>query len=559
MTEEPRWFERNPELFQYHLREMENLGFTLDEAALKEERLVRFRGVSRYDRDRVIEIVYPDGFPSLPPTIRSPVGSGTAPLVRHQDPRTGTLCVFGFGGNRWRADLEPLEIVLAADRLIRNYAPDAIVSDEEWVPEPRVRHFDYVPGWSVLVPPPFSELSMDELRQYIGATIRVRIENGYARAIVTHLKMASVEHKANSDFLSVWTQWIDQAQVRNVFLRVVDERPPFSPTDPNLQHWLEAHNIRLQPKSDTWGVLIFPDEWIYRQQFRPAWLGFRASLAKTSFVRCYLVRRDDFRVRTPFGNQLAQRTVLMVGCGSLGSATAVTLAQEGLGKLILADADVYEPGNAVRHQLGLQSFGYGKAWALQGRIRSVAPFSQVQVLPQLVGEAGNDQERLEFYNAFFEADLIADTTGDQSVGHFLNDLCVRHGKPLVAVSVTNGAWSAEVFRYRPGRSGCRLCWYLQYDRESVPSLPTERMVFAPGCNQPTFVAGAADVAVAGGLAARMITETLVNPDTGYDLLVWVSRDERGWMPRVETRAVPPDPRCVYCASSRGTAGNRSST
>lgn len=558
MTEEPRWFERNPDLLKKHVDELKELKFTLDESALKEERLVRFRGNSRYDPTREIEITYPDGFPSISPTIRSPLRPGMVPLARHQDPRTGELCAFGFADSRWRADLEPFEIVLAADKLIREFPPSAAVPDKDWVPEPRIRHFEYLPGWSILVPPPFSELSLDELRQYRGARIRVRKEKGYVRAIVTHLTMARVDHKADPDFVSDWSQWLERTQERNILLRVVAEPPPFSTNDPEFRRWLHAHNIRLEPKHEIWGILIFPDEWVIRYEVRPAWLGFRASIFKADFIRCYPVCRDDQRVRTPFGELLAGRTVLMVGCGALGSATAVALAQEGLGKLVLADHDVYEPGNAVRHQVGIQNFGRGKARALAERIRSVAPFCQVRVLSQVVGVPLNDEQRREFYAAFHEADLIVDTTGLQSVGHFLNDLCVRYSKPLVVASVTNGVWSAEVFRYRPGKSGCRLCWYLQYDRESVPSLPREQLVFAPGCNQPTFIGGAADVAVAGGLAARMITETLVNPDAGYDLLVWVNRDERGWMPRVEARPIHPDPRCAYCSNTRGATGDRPS-
>ncbi|MBY6277776.1 MAG: hypothetical protein CWE10_16530 [Symbiobacterium thermophilum] len=555
MTEEPRWFERNPELFQRHLREMEDLGFTLDEDALKKERLVRFRGVSRYDPAREIEITYPDGFPSISPTVRSPLRPGIAPLARHQDPCTGTLCVFGFADSRWHVEMEPLDIIVAAENLIREYQPGAVIPDRDWVPEPRVNHFEYRPGWSILIPPPFFDLSLDELRQYRRARIRLRKENRAVRAIVTHLKTASVEHRADREFLSDWAQWLERAQARNVSLRVVTDHPPFSSSNLDLLQWLGAHHISLNSKHDAWGLLVFPDEWLDRHQTRPAWLGIHASRYRANLIHCHPVSKDDYRVRTPFGDQLAGRTVLMVGCGSLGSATAMALAQEGLGKLILADPDIYEPGNAVRHQVGIQSFGRPKAMALAERIRSVAPFSQVKVLPLSVGVSNDEKGRRDFYTCFHEADLVVDTTGHQSVGHFLNDLCVRHGKPLVVASVTNGAWSAEVFRYRPGKSGCRLCWHLQGNRESVPSLPRERLIFAPGCNQPTFIGGAADVAVAGGLAARMITETLVNPDAGHDLLVWVNRDERGWLPRVETRAIPPDPRCVYCTNSRGAAGD----
>ena len=39
--------------------------------------------------------------------------------------------------------------------------------------------------------------------------------------------------------------------------------------------------------------------------------------------------------------KLSQSSVLVLGCGSLGSAQATLLARAGIGRLILADRDIY--------------------------------------------------------------------------------------------------------------------------------------------------------------------------------------------------------------------------
>jgi hypothetical protein len=273
-------------------------------------------------------------------------------------------------------------------------------------------------------------------------------------------------------------------------------------------------------------------------------------MGKAEWVRCHVASRDDVEVRTPHGAQLGHRHVLMVGCGSLGSAVAVNLTQEGIGRFTLVDADDYEPGNAVRHQVGMDHFGESKVLSVAQRMRELNPCVGITPLEAPVGFMRSPHNRSAFEDALETADIVVDTSGSQSVAHYLNDRCTALGRPFVVGSVTNGVWSAEVFRYRPGLSGCRVCWSLTFADRSPPSAPLDHRRFAPGCNQPTFVGGAADVAVAAGLTARMVTESLTNPTHAtQDYLVWTNRSAEGsWAPRVESFAVPPDPRCHRCHS-----------
>lgn len=165
-----------------------------------------------------------------------------------------------------------------------------------------------------------------------------------------------------------------------------------------------------------------------------------------------------------------------------------------------------------------------------------------------IGDWRDSTQRNKFFKVFQQVDIIVDTTGNQSVAHYLNDLCTKHRKPLIIGSVTNGIWSAEIFRYRPGRSGCRICWSYTYGNIAPPEAPNNGRQFAPGCNQPTFVGGAADLGIAGGLVARMAIETILKPDMAdKDYLVWTNRvDDGRWEPHVQAFAVPRHPRCLRC-------------
>ncbi|MBC7077237.1 MAG: ThiF family adenylyltransferase, partial [Synergistales bacterium] len=312
-----------------------------------------------------------------------------------------------------------------------------------------------------------------------------------------------------------------------------------------IRDWLLSVGVSPPLKTDAWTLFVFPDEWGDRFTRRATWLALHTGDGLAEWVRCYSVTPDDVATRTPFGMSLSGKSVLLVGCGSLGSAAAVALAQEGVGNLVLIDGDRFEPGNSVRHQVAVHKFGIPKAVALEERVREVAPHCKVRSVEAHVGLGRSRESREAFSEAFTNADIVVDTTGDQSVGHYLNYLCVTRRKPLVVGWVTNGIWSAEVLRYRPGVSGCRMCWSFGFGDRRPPEQPRARLQFAPGCNQPTFVGGAADVAVAGGLVARMTTETLLDPGAaGYDYLVWVNRTDGGqWQPRVELHAVPRHPQC----------------
>ena len=79
-------------------------------------------------------------------------------------------------------------------------------------------------------------------------------------------------------------------------------------------------------------------------------------------------RESDDRVA-----RLVSASVAVIGCGSLGSGVAVTLAQAGVGDLLLIDPERLSPANISRHALGQQYVGQNKATALSHHLRSNFP------------------------------------------------------------------------------------------------------------------------------------------------------------------------------------------
>jgi hypothetical protein len=112
-------------------------------------------------------------------------------------------------------------------------------------------------------------------------------------------------------------------------------------------------------------------------------------------------RGADPRART-----LRGKTVVLVGCGSVGAALALALAQAGVGRLVLIDPDTLKWANIGRHPLGAADVDRPKAKAMAERIRRGLPHVSVDHhVTDLAAVLREHPKVLE------EADLILAATG----------------------------------------------------------------------------------------------------------------------------------------------------
>lgn len=106
------------------------------------------------------------------------------------------------------------------------------------------------------------------------------------------------------------------------------------------------------------------------------------------------------RIRMLLGDdavaKLQQSTVMVVGCGAVGSFAVEALARSGIGRLILVDFDVIEPSNINRQLFALTStVGQPKVDVAAIRVRDINP--DIRVTP---------------INAFFDDVFMADVEPD---------------------------------------------------------------------------------------------------------------------------------------------------
>lgn len=115
------------------------------------------------------------------------------------------------------------------------------------------------------------------------------------------------------------------------------------------------------------------------------------------------------RGHDPRAAQLRQKTVAIVGCGSVGGAIAIQLAQAGVGHLILVDPDRLKWPNIGRHVLGATAIDQTKAKALAEKMRT--DFPHIQVTAHV---ADADTFVREQSGKLGNIDLIVSATGDWS-------------------------------------------------------------------------------------------------------------------------------------------------
>lgn len=162
--------------------------------------------------------------------------------------------------------------------------------------------------------------------------------------------------------------------------------------------------------------------------------------------------------------KLKQSSVLLLGCGGLGSPVALYLAAAGIGRLGLADPDQVEISNLQR-QIAHDTAGLGewKTASAAARVRALNP--HVAVEERRVSEGG---EGSVAWASTFE--VIVDATDRYASRLRHNEWAFSLGLPFVTGAVSGQAGQAYAFDPRCGPP-CYACL--------VPVAPCAGEISAP--------------------------------------------------------------------------------
>jgi len=151
--------------------------------------------------------------------------------------------------------------------------------------------------------------------------------------------------------------------------------------------------------------------------------------------------------------RLAESHALIVGAGGLGSPVALYLAAAGVGRLSIVDADRVERSNLQRQILHSDHLvGHLKTESAAQRLAALNPTIQIDTFPTRLDKTNADQ-------LVEPVDLVIDGSDNFPTRYLLNEVCIRHRKPLVYGAVLRFSGQVAVFQAGDGQSPCYRCLF----------------------------------------------------------------------------------------------------
>jgi len=214
---------------------------------------------------------------------------------------------------------------------------------------------------------------------------------------------------------------------------------------------------------------------------------------------------------------LTGKKVGIIGCGSLGSKIAASLARSGVGEFVLVDDDILTPGNLLRHELDGRSLGMHKVEGLESRLKAIAP--GVNVLARRVSLGGQEASgtTASVLDQLGTCDLLIDATADPQGFNFVAAVARNALRSMIWVEVYAGGIGGFVARLRPEIEPpphAARRQYIAWCREQgVPWHGEDRDYGVRDAMDRPLVADDADVTVIAAHASRMGLDVLVQSDT----------------------------------------------
>lgn len=204
--------------------------------------------------------------------------------------------------------------------------------------------------------------------------------------------------------------------------------------------------------------------------------------------------------------QLGTNSVMVVGCGSIGSAAAEALAGYGLGRVLLVDPDRFLWHNMLRHTLGPESVGRRKVHALKSQLNARWPRQAVEAYPIDVVDQAHLVRRL-----IEGIDLVICAADGIAPRRVVSHLGRRAGKPAIMACVLDNGAIGEILRLRPApRFGCLLCFRAHLDEiGAMDAEADQELDYGTGRVHQPMTAVPPDLRYMGTLAAKTAVATLL--------------------------------------------------
>lgn len=165
--------------------------------------------------------------------------------------------------------------------------------------------------------------------------------------------------------------------------------------------------------------------------------------------------------------KLAAASVLVVGCGGLGSTLLYDLCSMGVGRIGFCDGDVVALNNLNRQFLHTPAdIGRRKVQSAYEKLHAYAPELTLEPHDTLL----TDDNALALVSRYDLVVLSVDSIPSRLIA---NRACVTAQKPLIDAGIHG--MNGSVYTYRPGKTACLACFYAEQIRKKSTPIPS----FAP--------------------------------------------------------------------------------
>ncbi|MGN9920720.1 ThiF family adenylyltransferase [Micromonospora palomenae] len=453
----------------------------------------RTTGAETETRTTVVDIVIPDDFPYIPPTVH-PLGRAWAEQM------TGRVFADYYeAGNGWHRDLDQaLCLFVEADRTRLPWA-----DGEQLLEQTRAWLARDADGWSD------DEPALD-LDRYLRRSTQ--------RALILYGELAGFQGKVlrlrreRHDVLRVGAVAAPRRQGRQNGRRVWQPDTVLVLDAGNLRTPIRDWNdLRAAVGADRANTLTRAHQdglskvlLIYRRRDVQGILGLALERGKDGGITLASLATapDDLATRSirahPEAEVLGTKRVAIVGVGAVGSVVADLLHRSGVGELFLLDGDLVLPGNTTRHLLDEDAVGLPKARAVAEALHGRRPrFGTVS------WRDGSLESVDDALSLLAGHDVVVDATADSAATAILTAAARAGAGQLLSVCVLADGYAVRVDR-SPVREGKQPL--------PRPQLPlTINPIYETGCGSPISTTPPAAVWEAASIATRHTIGLLLDP------------------------------------------------
>lgn len=522
----PGWELRNPGRLDWELAWFERAGIPaeVDPAAAAHHVLKLRVDFPLTDRAIPLEATYPDGFPRMRPSVRLRPEYGTFP-VRHCSPANGDLCLLGRDTAQWTPQLSLYQLLASQ---LSDALTGAGTEDPQGEPAEFWWNANSLPDSYVLVDSAWDVGTSTEGTMEISAVPKGGNPISF-QGVVTSVVGDGAE-------LAQWQGRIpsplERAKAFRIpWVKLEKEILPSNPLEDTNDLYSKVDwranlgSINTTSLSAKMMCVIYPTELQWKQKgWAYLFLIFSGSKREyrqgIEFVSRMVVRTlrggpTDMSARFSHRADLAEKSIALLGTGSIGAPVAVEMAKAGAGRISVIDNDVVEPGNSTRWPLGVSAWGRRKVQALADFVRDEYPTCHMRPIEFSIGQTSDDLTASDdklVEPAIADADVTIDCTAEFGVLSLASDYCRIHGKPLVTGFATPSLEGGAVALFVP-KGGCPTCLEHHFHQSTIAppvGYGTETpLQQPPGCSQRTFHGASFDLQELSCEVTRMAVGVLL--------------------------------------------------